>query len=84
MHGPYNAVAPNPVTNRELTKVIALVLRKPLILPTVPRFALKIILGEMADIVVTGSRISPEKILKSGFQFRFTRVENAVSDLLDK
>jgi uncharacterized protein len=82
MHGAYNAVAPNPVSNRELTKEIASVLKKPLILPPVPKFVLKVILGEMADIVVTGSMISAEKIIKAGFQFQFTRVEDALRNLL--
>jgi uncharacterized protein (TIGR01777 family) len=84
MRGAYNAVAPNPVTNRELTKVIASALKKPLILPPVPKFALAIILGEMAEIVVTGSKISPEKIMKEGFQYQYTRVEDAVRALLTK
>lgn len=84
MNGAYNAVAPNPVTNRELTKAIASALNKPMMLPPVPAFALKIILGEMADIVVTGSKVSPEKMLKAGFEFRFTRVEDAVRDLLSR
>jgi NAD dependent epimerase/dehydratase family enzyme len=84
MKGPYNAVAPNPVTNRELTKAIASTLHKPLLLPPVPAFALKIILGEMADIIVTGSRISPAKIMQAGFQFQFTRAEDAVKNLLSK
>jgi uncharacterized protein len=82
MSGPYNAVAPAPVTNGELTKLIAEKLKKPLILPAVPKFALKLILGEMAEIVVSGSRVSPQKILAAGYNFKFTKVDQALDDLL--
>jgi uncharacterized protein (TIGR01777 family) len=84
LSGPFNAVAPEPVTNRQLTHEIAKVLHRPLILPAVPAFVLKLILGEMSNIVVKGSRVSPKKILQSGFQFKFTQINEAVCDLLKK
>jgi uncharacterized protein len=84
MQGAFNGVAPNPVTNKTLTTAIAAALGKPVILPPVPEFALKLLLGEMADIVVKGSRVSPDKIMDHGFQFAFTNVEEAVQDLLRK
>lgn len=82
--GIYNAVAPNPVTNKELTKYIAKALQRPLILPPIPEFILKIILGEMAEIVVNGARVSCDKIGQTGFQFKFTDAEIAVNDVLHK
>lgn len=82
MLGAYNAVAPNPVTNREMTKTIGATLRRPVILPAVPGVVLKLMLGEMAEIVLNGSRVVPEKILKSGYQFKFTSLEKALDDLL--
>jgi len=82
MAGAYNAVAPNPVTNRELTKCIAKVLKKPLILPPVPEFALRFLFGEMADLILYGSKVSSEKIEATGFRFQFTNVEDAVRNLL--
>jgi hypothetical protein len=84
MRGAYNGVSHNPVTNRDLTKAIARVLGKPLILPPVPAFALKLILGEMANLVLYGSKVSSEKIRKEGFQFRFTDLDEALRNLLGK
>lgn len=84
MVGPYNLAAPNPVTNKQLTEAIAKKLDKPLILPPVPKFALKIVLGEMADIVVTGSRVSPEKVVRAGYTFNYTTIEQALDNLLLK
>ena len=78
----YNLVAPNPITNRELTKIIAMALHRPFLMPPVPKFALRIILGEMAEIVVTGPRVSCEKIMSTGFQFEFTDASLAVESLL--
>jgi len=80
--GAYNGVAPNPVTNKEMTELTAKVLRKPLWLPNVPEFALKMMLGEMASIVITGSKISSEKIEKAGFEFHYKKAEDALYDLL--
>lgn len=84
LNGVLNGVAPNPVTNAELTQVIAQVLGKPLLLPNVPAFAMRALMGEMADIVLLGSRVSAEAVLKSGFTFEFNEVRQAVSDLLGK
>jgi uncharacterized protein (TIGR01777 family) len=82
LNGPINGVAPKPVTNKELTKAIAEALHKPLFLPAVPAFVLKLILGEMANIVLKGSRVSSEKVMSHGYQFQFTDVNDAVRDLL--
>jgi len=84
MNGAYNAVGPNPATNKEITEAIARVLKKPLWLPNVPSFILKLILGEMADLVIKGSKVSSLKIESTGFQFRFPEIENALLDLLLK
>lgn len=83
MRGVYNGVAPHPVTNRELTKKIASVIKRPLLLPAIPGFALKLILGEMADVVIHGSKVSPDKIVQSGFEFQFDDLDAALHDLLD-
>jgi uncharacterized protein (TIGR01777 family) len=82
LRGPYNATAPAPVTNRQLTQTIARSLKKPLIFPAVPSFALKLFLGEMADLVLNGSQVSSGKLRQAGFQFRFTTVDAAVSALI--
>ncbi len=82
LSGAYNAVGPRWHTNRELTKAIAKVLKRPLLLPPVPAFVLKIIVGEMADIVLGGSKVSSKKIEATGFKFKFTDLEEALKDLL--
>jgi len=82
LEGIYNGVGPNPVTNKELTKQIAKSMGKPLFLPNVPPFVMKLMLGEMASMVLGGSRVSSEKIEKKGFKFAYSTMEEAVNDLL--
>jgi uncharacterized protein len=84
MQGAYNAVAPNPVDNKTLTKLIGDALHRPVIIPSVPVFVLKIVVGEMAEILVTGNRVSAKKILDAGYKFKFENARDAVDDLLDK
>lgn len=80
----FNAVSPQHTTNENLTKKIAEVLKKPLFMPNVPGFVLKLIFGELADALLEGSRASAEKIQKAGFQFKFPDLKNALEDLLKK
>jgi uncharacterized protein (TIGR01777 family) len=79
--GVYNGVGVNPATNKEVTKAVARVLDKPLILPNVPAFAMKLILGEMAQMVLGGNKVSAEKMLKSGFDFKFESLDSALDDI---
>jgi uncharacterized protein (TIGR01777 family) len=81
LKGIYNMVAPNPVTNKQLTKAVAMQLHKPLWLPNVPAFALKLLLGEMSTIVLSSSKISAQKIEATGFKFKFPEIESALKDL---
>jgi len=83
LSGVYNGVAPNPVTNSRLTKDIARKLKKPLFLPPVPGFVLKLILGEMAQVVLQSQKVSSEKIESEGFTFEFKTVYDALSDIYD-
>ncbi len=84
MTGAYNAVTPHAITNREMTKAIAKVLHRPLWAPAVPGFVLKLVVGEMAAIVLNGSKVSSSKIERAGFQFKFTDLESALRDLFEK
>jgi uncharacterized protein (TIGR01777 family) len=84
MQGIYNAVAPNPVTNREFTYRLARVMRRPIILPPIPSFVLKALLGEMADLVLKGPKVSSQKIQAAGFKFLFENLDSALEDLLRK
>lgn len=82
MKGIYNAVSPNPVTNRDFTKIAAKVAKKPFFMPSVPVFALKLALGEMAATVLAGQIVSSKKIEMTGFKFQFPRLGDALIDLL--
>ena len=84
VEGSYNASAPQHTTNENLTKLIAKVLNKPLFMPNVPTFILKLIFGELADALLEGSRASSEKIMKAGFEFQFPDLKMALEDLLKK
>lgn len=79
--GVYNAVAPTPVTNREFTKTLAQVLNKPILMPAVPGFALKIALGEMAGVVLGGNRVSAEKVLSAGYKFKYPELPSALEEI---
>jgi uncharacterized protein (TIGR01777 family) len=68
----YNAVSPHHVRHEEFIKTLARVLDKPLILPGVPAFVLRMALGEKADIVLEGSRVSSQKLINAGFAFEDT------------
>ncbi len=79
--GVYNASAPEPVTNKEMTATISKVLGRPYFLPNVPSFILKAALGDMSAVVLEGQRCSSNKILRAGFQFKFEKLSEALSDL---
>lgn len=79
--GPYNATAPYPVTNREFAKQLGSALKRPAVLP-VPAFVLKLALGEMAGLLLTGQNALPEKISQAGYAFRFEHLEAALADVV--
>ena len=81
MIGVFNASAPNPVTNKELTESIARVLGKRILLPNVPSFAMHLLIGEMADLVLYGSKVSCEKIQHAGYKFVYPELAPALKDL---
>ncbi|MBC6990626.1 TIGR01777 family oxidoreductase [Hymenobacter sp. BT491] len=80
-HGVYNAVAPNPITNKEFTETLAEVLHRPLVLPKVPAFGLKLMMGEMSEIVLASQRVSAEKVLRQGFTFEYPHLKPALEAL---
>jgi uncharacterized protein len=80
--GPVNCTAPHPVRNKELTETLARVLIRPLILPSVPGFLLRILLGEFAKVLLQGQRVIPRKLLDAGYRFRFATLEEALRDLV--
>lgn len=80
--GIYNGVAPNPVTNLELTKTIAKVLSKPLFLPNIPKFFMKLVLGDMHTLLFESQRVSSKKIEDKGFHFNQHHLQPALEHLL--
>jgi uncharacterized protein (TIGR01777 family) len=81
MQGPYNAVAPNPVSNAEFGKAIARALKRPALL-RLPVQALRIILGEAGQYASGGPRVPSEKIRNAGYRFFFSDLDRALSNLL--
>ncbi len=83
--GVYNAVAPTPVTNSELTRQIADVLHRPLWLPNIPAFTLRILYGEMANVVLGGNYVVNQRIrTQTNFIYQFENVQSALQDLAEK
>jgi uncharacterized protein len=81
VHGPINATAPETQTNRDFAKAIGRVLGRPAWLP-VPGFAMKLLLGEMADMITTGQRAVPKQAQDLGYQFKFPTSEQAIRQSL--
>jgi uncharacterized protein (TIGR01777 family) len=75
--GPVNVTAPDPATNAELSKTLGRVLRRPAFFP-VPALAVKLLYGEMAEIVTTGARVVPKRLLEHGFRFKYSELEPAL------
>jgi uncharacterized protein len=79
--GPVNGTAPEPVTNRELSRALGRALRRPALLP-VPGAALRLLYGEMAEIVTSGARVVPAKALVLGYEFAHPQLEEALRSAL--
>ena len=82
--GIYNAVSPASVTNRELTRLIGKNIHRPIWPVPVPSFILKIILGEQAQIVLGGNRVSCEKLIHTGFKHQYPQAADALKNLLSR
>ena len=79
--GPMNAVSPTPVRNREFTKALAETLHRPAVLAA-PHFGLKVLFGEMADVMTQSQRAIPAAARKAGFEFRYPELKSALESLL--
>ncbi len=82
LEGVYNAVSPNPVTNQELTFTIAKVLKKPLFMPNIPKFVMKLMLGEMHELLFENRNLSAKKIEEKGFEFKYKTIDKALINIL--
>ena len=81
LQGLFNACSPNPVTNTEFTILLSKLLKRPAILPA-PAWALKLLLGEMSRLLLTGQKVVPQHLVESGFTFSFPELEHAMTTLL--
>jgi uncharacterized protein (TIGR01777 family) len=84
MEGPYNAVAPDDRTNKEFTRTMARICKKSLWLPGIPSVFIRLLFGKMSDMLLKGSRVSPNKIRQAGYSFIFPTLESALKDLICK
>jgi uncharacterized protein (TIGR01777 family) len=80
--GPVNCTAPHPVTNREMTQALGRALHRPTILPPVPAFVIKGVLGEFSDVFIKGQKVMPRKLLDDGFVFEFPEIAEAFGHLV--
>jgi uncharacterized protein (TIGR01777 family) len=82
--GPYNAVGPEPLSNKALTKTLTQVLKRPMWLPAVPGFVLKLVLGEMATLALMSQKVSNAKITAAGFTYVYPELTAALNDIYSK
>jgi len=81
-NGPYNAVAPHHVTQREFMKIYAKIKGKPALKAGIPSFLISILLGEMSVMLLNGSRVSNAALKATGFKYRYPTVEDAINEIL--
>jgi NAD dependent epimerase/dehydratase family enzyme len=78
--GPVNATAPEPVTNQTFSKALGKALKRPAVAP-IPGFAIKLLYGEMAQIVTTGQRAVPRRTLALGYSYKHQNLEEALKNV---
>jgi uncharacterized protein len=82
MYGAYNAVSPQHINHRDFMQVLGRVMNKPVLPVPVPGFVLRILLGEMSDVILKGSRVSCNKITSEGYRFIFDNAEAALKNVI--
>lgn len=80
--GVFNAVAPNPVTNKMMTQEVAKKLKKPLLLPGIPKIAMQLVLGEMHQLLYESQRVSSDKLMDRCFEFQYPQLSQALDELI--
>lgn len=83
LNGAYNASSPQQLRNREFMNTLSRVLKKPKLLPFIPGFIIRMMMGEAAEMVLEGSRISSKKIQEKGFKFLYDNAEDAIRNCVD-
>lgn len=83
LSGPVNACSPNSIRNKDFVNMLATAIRRPAFL-SIPPFLLKLVFGDMANVILASQRVFPQKLLEAGFQFRFPDLGGAVEDIFRK
>ncbi len=81
-HGAFNLTAPEPVSNTNFTQILANTLNRPALFP-MPEFVLKLLFGEMSDLLIYGQNVIPEKLEQQGFKFKFETLDTALNEVLN-
>jgi uncharacterized protein (TIGR01777 family) len=81
LSGVYNMVAPQPVTNAQMSKAVAAQLHKPFWAPNVPAFIIKTLFGEMATVVLGSTRVSAQKVINAGYNFKYPIIADALKEI---
>ena len=84
MAGPYNAVAPEHITNKDFTKKAAHALHRPFWFPKIPAFVMKLFFGEMSLMLLTGSMISSKKLESTGYTYLYPNLDSSFRELYSK
>ncbi|MDH3393788.1 MAG: TIGR01777 family oxidoreductase, partial [Desulfobulbaceae bacterium] len=79
--GPVNCTAPHPVTNREMSRVLAKTLHRPLF-PAAPAFMVRLVLGEFGSVLLEGQRVVPEKLVSNGFGFTYPDITEGFRQII--
>lgn len=83
LSGPVNLVSPNPVQNLVLTKILGETMNRPTFIPA-PAFAIKFMLGEMAELILQGQKVHPQKLLDHDFPFRYSHLREALKEIYEQ
>ncbi|RKX57039.1 MAG: TIGR01777 family protein [Thermodesulfobacteriota bacterium] len=81
LSGIFNFVSPHPVRNKEFTKILSKILKRPAFIP-VPVFALKLLYGELGEVIVSSTKVLPVRLLNHGFIFKYSQLENALKSII--
>ncbi|MFD2162183.1 TIGR01777 family oxidoreductase [Paradesertivirga mongoliensis] len=79
--GIYNMASPFPATNKTFTQAVARQIKKPLWLPSVPALFLRVVMGEMSRVVLNSNKTTSDKIVESGFKFKYPKLEAALTNI---
>ncbi|GMM82825.1 TIGR01777 family oxidoreductase [Pseudoalteromonas sp. MTN2-4] len=81
-HGAFNLTAPEPVSNTNFTHILAKALKRPALFP-MPEFVLKLLFGEMSDLLIFGQNVIPVKLEQQGFKFKYNTLDTALNEILN-